>query len=307
MAKVRDIQSRIKSVGSTKKITKAMEMVSASKMRKAIESVLKTRAYSDLSWKILQNLSKVNSGSEILHPLLKKKNEVKTIGIVLITSNRGLCGGFNASLFNKVIEFTKRGISKDKTQDIKYEFIVLGNKGKAIYQRYGYDIVAQFSKLDLAEGIDEVSPIAELAIMDFLSNRYDKVFVAYNDFVSVAKQIPRVKQLLPIDIKDHEEFLGSIKKESSHDANSEKIEYLFEPNPYEILNTMLPRIIKMQLYQALLESNASEHSSRMTAMKQATDAAGELVDELRLFYNKARQSGITSEIAEISAGANALK
>lgn len=323
MASTKDIQHRIKSINNTKKITKAMGMVSAFKMRRAIEVVLKTRTYSNLSWQIVLNLSQIknNDNDKELHPLLMKRKKIKKVGIILITSNRGLCGGFNASIINKVNESIKKYQYEGTKASVDAEFILVGKRGGAIYHQHGHNIVAQFSKLDLASEINEIIPVAKIIIKEYLNKKYDKIMVAYTDFVSISKQIPRVKQLLPIDISEEDNYLGIvgrderiginkefIKKKKEKYLNKDKFtyEYVFEPNPREVLDEMIPRLIEVQLFQALLESNASEHSARMSAMNQATEAAGDLVDELKLFYNKARQASITAEIAEISAGANAL-
>lgn len=321
MPSTKDIQRRIKSVNSTKKITRAMEMVAAAKMRKAVDAVLRTRTYANLSWETVLNLSKAINGSEELHPLLVKKENVKKIGIVLITSNRGLCGGFNSAIINKVHQSIKKYHYEGEKAVIEAEFVLVGKKGAAIYHRHGHNIVAEFPKLDLASEVKEIVPVAKIMINDFLSGKYDKIMVAYTDFVSPTKQEPRIKQLLPVDISSQDPYLGIVgedtRLETTKDFIKEKaekhlredgmfFEYIFEPSPTEVLDEMIPRLIEVQLYQALLESNASEHSARMAAMHQATDAANDMVNELTLFYNKARQASITAEIAEISAGANAL-
>jgi len=321
MASTRDIKNRIKSIGSTKKITKAMEMVSASKMRKAVEAVLRTRTYANLSWLTVLNLSQsMNGNNGELHQLLTPRKEIKKVGIILITSNRGLCGGFNAAIINKVQESIKKYQTIGERATVEAEFVLIGKKGAAIHHR-GHTIVADFPKLDLASEVNEIVPVANLIIGEFISGKYDKVMVAYTDFVSSSKQIPRVKKLLPIEIDKADESLGIVgedsrlgldkkfveEKEKQHAQSGQfTYEYTFEPSPEEVLNEMLPRLIEIQLYQALLESNASEHSARMAAMHQATEAAGDMVSELTLSFNKARQAAITSEIAEISAGANAL-
>ncbi len=314
-------------------------------MRKAIEEVLRTRTYANLSWETVLNLSESldeNGGSENFHPLLAKRKEVKKVGIILITSNRGLCGGFNSAIINKAHQSVKKHHSQSppegsplikgvrgirgggdlKSREIGTDFILLGKKGKAIYRYFDYNIAAEFPKEDLSTGLSEVSPIAVMVIDDYLNSKYDKIMVAYTDFISAAKQAPRIKQLLPIDIKAQDEYLGIIGEDSKVGTTKEFIkekqekhlkdekftyEYTFEPSPKEVLDAMIPRLIEVQLYQAVLESNASEHSARMNAMHQATEAAGDMISELTLFYNKARQAGITAEIAEISAGANALK
>lgn len=319
MANTRDIQRRIKSISNTKKITKAMEMVAAAKMRKAIEAVLKTRTYANLSWATVLHLSQAVN---LEHPLLAKNNknkeEKEKVGIILITSNRGLCGGFNTAIINKAHESIKL---HQRKENIDTDFIIIGKKGVAVQKYYGYNIVADFPKEDIISEIKEVLSISKMIINDFLSKKYYKIMVAYTDFVSVLKQVPRVKQLLPIDIATQDEYLGIVgvdtrvgldkefveKKEDKY-LRDEKYsyEYTFEPNPKEVLDEMIPRLIEVQLFQALLESNASEHSARIATMHQANKAAEDLVNELTLFYNKARQASITAEIAEISAGANAL-
>lgn len=298
-----------------------MEMVAASKMRKAIEAVLKTRTYANLSWLTVLNLSRsAHSHNKALHRLLTPRKEIKKVGVILITSNRGLCGGFNTAIINKVYESMKKYQTMGEKAIVEVEFVLVGKKGAAIH-RHGQTVVADFPKLDLASEVNEIVPVANLIIGGYLNGKYDKVMVAYTDFVSSLKQIPRVKQLLPIEIDQADEYLGIMGEDSRLGLDKEFVQhkeekhshigkfhydYIFEPSPEEVLNEMLPRLVEIQLYQALLESNASEYSARMSAMRQATDAAGDMVSELTLSYNKARQAGITAEIAEISAGANAL-
>lgn len=314
MAQTKEISRRIKSISSTKKITKAMEMVSAAKMRKAVDAVLKTRTYANLSWETVLHLAEVSrSKSEAIHSLLMKKKEIKRVAVVLIVSNRGLCGGFNSAVINKVKDSIKK-------HDVATDIILVGKKG-AILAYQGYNIAAEFPKADLVLSANETNPIARMVVNDFLQNKYDKVMLAYTDFINPVKQIPRVKQLLPVDIESNDDSLGVVggddvvgtkksfieEKSKQHLQSAEFVyEYTFEPSPKEVLDKMIPRLVEIQLYQALLESNAAEHSARMTAMHQATEAANDMVGELTLFYNKARQASITAEIAEISAGANAL-
>lgn len=323
MAKTREIQRRIKSINNTKKITKAMEMVAASKMRKAVEAVLKTRTYANLSWITLLNISKSVTAGKHLHPLMAKRAEIKKVAIILMTSNRGLCGSFNSAIINKTVKSIKKHQEREGQTKIETEFIIVGKKGLTVYSRYGYKIAAEFTKVDIASQVKEVIPLAKLVIDDFLSGKYDKVMVAYTDFVSAINQLPRVKQLLPIDISAQDEYLGIMGKDTRVGADKEyysgkETKYLkdedkkkyfvfsYEPGPKRVLDELLPRLIEIQLFQALLESNASEHSARVASMQKASEAASELVDQLTLYYNKARQAAITNELAEISAGANAL-
>ncbi|MDO8592963.1 MAG: ATP synthase F1 subunit gamma [bacterium] len=316
MASSRDIKNRIKSIGNTKKITRAMELVSAAKMRKAIEAALKTRTYANLSWATVLNLAKAANGHDgrPLHPLLEQKNKLERVAVILITANRGLCGGFNSAIIKKAIESVKSHQSAG-------EFFLIGKKGAVVHKNFGYEVVADFPKLDFINEVSEVVPLAQMVIKDYLAGKYDKIMVAYTDYINAAKQLPRVKQFLPIDIKETGQSLGItgadsrlgldqkfiVEKEKKYLQHDQfNYEYIFEPSPAEVLDEMLPRLLEIQLYQALLESNAAEHSARMSAMHQATEAAGDMVKELTLSYNKARQAGITAEIAEISAGANAL-
>jgi len=313
MAKTKEISRRIKSISSTMKITRAMEMVAAAKMRKAVDAVLRTRTYANLSWETVLHLSTMaNAKGEPMHKLLTQRSEIKKAAVILISSNRGLCGGYNSNLLNKVKDSIKRH------PDVPVEFIIVGKKGAALYSQ-NYTVVAEFPKSDVLNDVNEVVPIVNLAIKDFLNGRYDKVFIAYTDFVNAAKQVPRVKQLLPVDINVEENYLGIVgddkvkvtkelleKKEEKHLAPQAGFEYIFEPSADEVLDKIIPRLLEVQVFQAFLEANASEHSASMSAMHQATEAATDIVKELTLFYNKARQASITSEIAEISAGANAL-
>lgn len=315
MAKTKEIQRRIKSVNSIKKVTRAMEMVSATKMRKSVEAVLKTRTYANLAWLTVLNIAASADSKENIHPLLTSRSEVKKVAIGLISSNRGLCGSFNSNIINKAVEsITNHG-------NLDTDFVLIGKKGLAVHSRFKYRIAAEFEKVDYISEIKEVIPMAQMMIDDFLSGRYDKIFIAYTDFINSGQQIPRVRQMLPIDINAVDEYLGIVGKDekiglsrtyiSSKEAkylqdDKYKYHFTYEPDAKTVLDRMLPRLIEVQLFQALLESNASEHSVRMTSMHQATEAAEDLVSEFVLFYNKARQAAITSEIAEISAGANAL-
>lgn len=322
MANTKEIQRRIKSVVSTKKITRAMEMVAASKMRKAIESVLRTRTYANLSWTTVLNLSKQAKENRISHPLLTPKDCAKKIAIILLSSNRGLCGGFNSAIISKAHRSIKKHQCANGDVKVETDFVVMGKKGHAIYTRYGYNIAAEFSKLDVISEVKEVIPVATMVVGDFLAGKYDKVMVAYTDYVSAGTQIPRIKQLLPVDIDSQDKHLGimgidtrvGLSKEFIQDKEDrylakgeDSYEFVFEPSKNEVLDEMIPRLIEVQLFQALLESNASEHSARMSAMHKATEAADDMHKELVLFYNKARQASITNEIAEISAGASALR
>jgi F-type H+-transporting ATPase subunit gamma len=305
MPSTRDIVRRIKSVKNTKKITKAMEMVSSSKMRKAVGGVLATRPYATLAWQLVLSVAgKTKSG---LHPLLTRRAQVKKIALVLVSSNRGLCGSFNQQVVRVAKEYLRR--AQEKNPELAADFLVLGRKSAKIISRMGYNLVAEFEKADVVENSLSIRPLAKMLVKDFLSGKYDQVVLVYTDYISSLRQIARTKQILPI-IPDPDQMLGIVEKAvDSVDGSVEQqnFEYLFEPNPKIILQELLPRLLEVQVYQALLESNASEHSARMLAMRNASDAAGDMINELTLIYNQARQAAITREIAEIAGGKAALE
>jgi F-type H+-transporting ATPase subunit gamma len=290
------IKRRIKSVGNTKKITKALEMISAVKMRKAITNVLATRNYAKMAWGMLQDIGKITDVS--LHPLLQKR-PVKKVGIIMITSNRGMAGGFSSKLLIELDKFIK----KAKIDGADAEVILLGKRGRKIYKNFGHTVVAEFDKIDLTTKIEEILPMARAAVGDYISGKYDKLCVAYTDYVSAIKQEPVVKQLLPF-VGEKEDIVGTVKENKNEVVGD--LEFTFEPNPLEVLDLLIPRLVEMQIYQAILESDASEHSARMMSMRNASDAATDIIKELNYTYNKARQSAITQEIAEIVGGAAAL-
>lgn len=296
-----DIKRRIKSVKSTNKITKAMELVSAAKMRKAVNKVLATRTYADLTWELILHLLKKVDAKH--HPLFRENKEVKNVAVILIGTNRGLCGSFNNQLAKKVVA----SIQLHHPETVSTDIITMGTKVRDEVRRMKLNLIADFPKSDITQDSNIVRPIVNLIFKNFVEQKYDKVFVAYTDFMSSLRQMPHVKQLLPFST-EIDERLGHIihEKETSQKADLAKIsEFIFEPNQAEILNNFLPRLLEVQLYQAVLESEASEHSSRMFAMRNASDAAQEMVSSLTLVYNQARQANITAEIAEISAGASA--
>ena len=312
MTSAKEIKKRIKSVSNTKKITKAMEMVAAAKMRRSVEAVLRTRTYANLGWATIVNISESKDADKISHPLLEKRKDIKKALVVLVASNRGLCGGFNSAIINKALASVKK-------HKIPTDFIIIGKRGISIASRFGQNIISEFEKNDSSLVMADIVAPAKMIIDDFLEKKYDKVLMAYTDFVSPAKQVPRIRQILPVDIENEDEYLGVVGKseilKTSKDYIKEKEEkylsvgfsFMYEPSADEVLDKILPRMIEVQLFQALLESNASEHSARMAAMNQATSAASDLVDELTLYYNKARQAAITAEIAEISAGVAGMK
>lgn len=286
-ANTKIIKRRIKSVSSTKKITKAMEMISAVKMRRAVANVLATRSYANLAWQMLLDVSKKTDTS--LHPLLATRAG-KKIGLIFITSNRGMAGGFSSKLLSEVHSFINQKGSVD--------IILLGKRGRKIFTYFHHNIASEYKKIDLTTKIEEVSSMSRSTIKEYLNGKYDELWVAYMNFVSAIKQNSKIKKVLPIEKTD------PLALEKSFEKNTE---FLFEPTPEIVLNVLLPRLVEMQIYQAILESDASEHSARMLAMANASDAANDIIKELNYTFNKARQSTITQEIAEIVGGAAALE
>ncbi|MBI2485095.1 ATP synthase F1 subunit gamma [Candidatus Uhrbacteria bacterium] len=287
----RIIKKRIRSVRNTKKITKAMELVAASKMRRAISAVLGTRPFAGLAWELLGAIGgKIDTS---LHPLLHSPNPEGKILSLVFTSDRGLCGGFNAKVLKEVLGAV--GGSSDQ-----HEVIAVGRRGEQAMHRVGVFVSAGFVDLSNHPKFTDTLPIAKLVTDAFLSGKYVKVMVHYTDFVSPLSQRPRQIQLLPIT-SSAQEYLADVIPAVG------RISYTFEPTPQAVLHALLPRVVEVMIFQALLESSASEHSARMMAMRSASDAASEMIDDLTLTYNQARQAGITREIAEISSGKAALE
>lgn len=298
------IRRRIKSVTNTRKITKAMELVAAAKMRKAVSSVLATRPYAQAAWRAIQQIAE--SSEEDLHPLLTPHDTSGRSLVILITSDRGLCGGFNSQMLRKITAFV--GQDKDTL-----DFATIGRKGQDACRRFGYTVVATFTDMANNPTVTDVRPIADIAISDFTERKYDKVYLAFTDYRSALVQTPMISQLLPLmrikELGAASDALFGVETEESitDEIDTTSAEFLFEPSPREVLGVMLPRIVEAQIYQGILESSASEHSSRMMSMRSASDAADEMIDNLTLTYNQARQAGITAEIAEISSGKAALE
>jgi F-type H+-transporting ATPase subunit gamma len=317
MPSSKDIRRRIKSINSTKKITRAMEMVSAAKMRRAIQSVLGIRPYAQSAWSVLTNLSRA---FESRNEGLLEVREVKNVLMLVVTSNRGLCGSFNAQVNKKIKEEAaskerlcvnrignKRIESKD-CSSVVIDYITIGKKGDSMVRKLNGNIIASFPDVVGLPSMELVKPISRIVIEEYLAKKYDKVVVVYTDFISTLNQKTRIRQLLPIskiDIEKQLEEIDNLAKDLG--VKAEVAEYKVEPSPEEVLDFIIPRLLEMQVYHTVLESSASEHSARMMAMRNATDAATEMSADLTLAYNQIRQGKITQEIAEISAGRAALE
>jgi F-type H+-transporting ATPase subunit gamma len=299
MASTREIRKRIRSVKNIGQITKALEAVSASRVRKAQARVLASRAYAEKAWEILLNVQAASQGGGAMHPLLTKRTEIKTIMMVLVTSDRGLAGAFNSNIIRAATRFASR-------LDAPVRWVTVGRKGRDSLLRQGANVTAQFT-LSADPTAAEVAPIARLAIQEFLSGQVDDVFIAYTDFVNTLVQRPAVLGWLPLIPHEMEDAVASEYIKDVPAVSSNKLDYEFEPSPQAILDEIVPRFTELQLYQAVLESLASEHSARMVAMQNASNNAGQLVEDLTLVYNKARQAVITAEILDIVGGAEALQ
>lgn len=289
MATAREIRRRIRSVRNIRQITRALEAVSASKVRRAQDQVLATRPYSLKARELLASVASL-AGGETRHPLLTNRTHVNSAYILIITSDRGLAGAFNTNVARLAFEYAK-GFGKPVS------YVTLGRKGRDFIFRRGGHLVADFSGLPARPSLLDTTGVTRTLTDDFLDGKVDEVYLAYTEFRSLASQKPVIKKLLPLVT---ETLL------TDTNAHGARPAYEFEPGPQEILNTLLPRLTELQVYQAVLESIASEHAARMLAMRNATDSASDLISGLTLTYNKARQQGITNELLDISGGAEAL-
>ncbi|HWU84760.1 MAG TPA: F0F1 ATP synthase subunit gamma [Rhodocyclaceae bacterium] len=289
MAGGKEIRTKIKSVQNTRKITKAMEMVAASKMRKAQERMWSARPYAEKVRQLAANLSAANI-TDYRHPFLVKKEPVKRVGVILVTTDKGLCGGLNTNILRALVS-NMRQWEQDGVSDIRITCI--GNKGLGFVQRMGGKVVSQVTQLGDTPHLDKLLGPVKVMIDAYQNDELDAVYVASTRFVNTMKQEPVVGQLLPLT----GEKLGT--PDGTWD-------YLYEPDAQTVIDDLLVRYVEAQVYQAVAENMASEQSARMVAMKAATDNAGSVIKELQLVYNKARQAAITKEISEIVGGAAAI-
>lgn len=293
MASAREMRLRIKSVKNISQVTRALETVSASKVRKAINAVTATRPYATKAWQVLKHVAE-QPGRDSLHPLLAHRDEVKNTLVVVITGDRGLAGAYNSN----VIRYTAQRFDKSTTP---VEYIAVGRKGRDLLIRRGKKVIADFSNLPAAPSFADISAIGRLAVEEFNTGKADEVYLVYTSFVNMGRQVATVKKLLPLELEGE----GRV-QDFEHHSNGPAAAYEYEPDMRGILDEIIPRFTALQAYQAVLESQASEHAARMVAMRNATDNAKELVGALQLAYNKVRQQGITNDILDIVGGAEAL-
>jgi len=296
MANLKEVRNRIKSVSSTQQITKAMKMVSAAKLKRATNAIVQLRPYANKLKGLLANLSaSLEDGSS---PFLAQREPNKVL-IVVVSSNRGLAGAFNAN----VIKTANNLIAEKYSEQLRagnVSIVSIGKKSQEFYQRRKYNVIGNNNDLYLDLNFINTSVITESIMEGFLKGDYDRVELVYNQFKNAAMQILTVEQLLPVPKPEVK------KEEGKKDLNKVQVDYILEPSQEAIVEQLIPKNIKIQVYKAVLDSNASEHGARMTAMDKATDNAGELLKALKLSYNQARQAAITTELTEIVSGAAAL-
>jgi F-type H+-transporting ATPase subunit gamma len=299
MASAREVKNRIRSVKNISQITKALEAVSASKVRKAQERAQSTRTYAEKAWEILINVQRANEGL-LLHPLLSEREAVKSVMIILITADRGLAGPYISNIIRVADNFERRF-------DGPVQYVTVGKRGRDTMLRQGANIVAEFSNLPDEPTIEDIRPIARVGINAFLNNEVDEVLIAYTDFINLLTQRPSIIGWLPLTTNTIAERVAEDAVKEPPKVSEMQMDYDYEPNATAVVEEIVPRFTELQLYQALLEAKASEHAARMQAMRNATDNASQLQDDLTLEYNKARQAAITSEILDIVGGAEALE
>jgi F-type H+-transporting ATPase subunit gamma len=289
MAAGKEIRGKIKSVENTKKITKAMDMVAASKMRKAQDRMFAARPYSDKIRNITANLSQANP--EYSHPFLVKSDSAKTIGFIVVTTDKGLCGGMNTNTLRSVTNKLRELESQGK----KAEMVAIGNKGLGFLNRIGARVVSHAVQIGDTPHLEKLIGPVKVMLDAYQEGKLDAVYVVYTKFINTMKQEPMMEQLLPLTAE-----------RMQADPDSHSWEYIYEPDAQTVIDDLLMRYVEALVFQAVAENLASEQSARMVAMKAASDNAGNVISELKLVYNKTRQAAITKELSEIVAGASAV-
>lgn len=287
MSNAKEVRTKIKSIHSTQKITRAMEMVAASKMRKAQDRMRAAKPYAHSLCEVIGNVA--HSQSEFKHPFMVARTAVKRAGLIVVSTDKGLCGGLNVNLFKKTIAAMKTW----NAQHVEIDLCLIGQKATQFFQRYGGRVVAHTTHLGDAPSALSLFGVVKVMLDAYETGALDRLDILYNEFINTMTQKPRIDQLLPLP-------------KNEDDRMPRFWDYLYEPNAEDLLSTLLVRFIEVQVYQAVVENLACEQAARMVAMKSASDNAGELIREFQLVYNKARQASITRELAEIVAGAAAV-
>jgi F-type H+-transporting ATPase subunit gamma len=293
MSNAREVKQRIKSVKNISQVTRALQAVSASKVRKAIDQLEDTRPYSVKAWQVLQHIAE-QPDRTTLHPLLDRHSEVKQILAIVISGDRGLAGAYNSNLIREVDLWSK-------DVDVPIRYVTIGKRGRDQLLRRGANVLAEFSNLPTRPSYMDVSAVGRIAVDQFLEAEVDEVYLIYTQFINRMTHRPVVKKLLPMETDSSDERVKKFE-----DTKPLTGGYIFEPDQKTILDEIVPRFTMLQVFHAVIESLASEHSARMVAMKNATDNATDLADALQLDYNKARQQAITSELLDIAGGAEAI-
>lgn len=286
MAGEKEIRTQIRSIQNTQKITRAMEMVAGSKMRKAQDRMQSARPYAEKMRHVISHVAAANT--EYKHPFLIER-EAKRVGVIVVSTDRGLCGGLNTNEFRRIVE----KLDEWREQNTEIDFCVIGNKAAMFFKRFGMNIVAQATHLGDTPSIDDLIGTIKVMLDAYMEEKIDRLYLVYNQFENSMTQRPVVEQLLPREPSEEEEV-------------KHYWDYIYEPDAKNVLDNLLTRYIESLVYQGVVENVACEQAARMVAMKAATDNAGELIDELTLAYNKARQASITQELSEIVAGAAAV-
>lgn len=293
----------MRSVRSISQVTRALEAMSASRVVKAQQTALATRAYTAKAHEVLQHLASQPGSVVGANSLLQHREAVRNVMVVLFTSNRGLCGAYNTNILRAAMNFRR-------SRPVPVRFVTVGSKGRELLLRLREDLAADFSNLPALPAFLDVLPVGRLVIDEFLSGRADEVWVAYTGYVNTLRQVPQVERLLPLQVERRhapgEAKADDVAERRQAAAAAPARVYTYEPSQKEITDIIVPRLVEVQLYQAWLESLASEHAARMVAMRSATDNANELLNTLQLTYNKARQLSITSDLLDIVGGVNAL-
>ena len=294
MPSTRELRLRVRSIKNLAQVTRALETVSASYVRRAVQATLATRPYAQKAWQVLLHLAS-QPGHSSLHPLLVERQEVRKILVIMISGDRGLAGAYNVNILRQTLNHFA-----DVTVPVSY--IAVGRKGRDLLLRRRKDIIADFSPLPNPPSFADVSAIGRLAVDDFLNGSFDQVYVAYTEYITMLNQQPIVRKLLPLEVTDSETQIPGTQTTIQPMSGV----FVYEPDQNELLDEIVPRFTALQIYQAILSAQASEHAARMVAMRNATDSANELITVLQMEYNKLRQQLITNEMLDISGGAEAL-
>jgi F-type H+-transporting ATPase subunit gamma len=293
MASAREMRLRIRSVKSIAQVTRALETVSAAKVRRAIAAVNATRPYAEKSWKLLVHLAR-QPGHESLHPLLKERDDVKKVLVILISGDRGLAGAFNVNIVKDTLDHFRHSPAT-------INYVAVGRKGRDMLMRRRRDVIAEFSDLPIAPTFASLSAVGHIVIDEYLEGKVDQVYLAYTDFHSMVRQDTVIRKLLPLDVQYSDDRVMAYNV-----THHTKSVFTYEPDDHQIISGIITRFTELQVYQAILTSQASEQAARMVSMRNATDNAHDLITSLQMDYNKARQQSITNEMLDITGGAEAM-